>query len=180
MMREGIGVVAEMGEPARLGHHEVEMVAVDDEIRRPSAPSWMARSHDLDAAEMGAVIVAQELVVIAGHVDDSRALARLAQQLLDDVVVRLRPIPARSQLPAVDDVADEIDRLGIVVPQEVEQEISLATARAEMHVGDEEGAKRPHSVFWQVHASRCRCRPFMRVVLRLDDNEAGCDPMELS
>ena len=57
-------------------------------------------------------IVAQELVVVAGDVDDARALARLAQQLLHDVVVRLRPVPALLQPPAVDDVADEIDRLG--------------------------------------------------------------------
>ena len=48
----------------------------------------------LDAAEMGAVIVAQEFVVIAGDVDDARALARLAQKLLRHVVVRLRPVPA--------------------------------------------------------------------------------------
>ena len=29
----------------------------------------------------------------------------------------------------------------------LEQEVGLAPARAEMHVGDEEGAKFPHSVF---------------------------------
>ena len=75
----------------------------------------------LDAAEMGAVIAAQEFVVIAGNVDQPRALARLAQQLLHHVVVRLRPIPRRSQRPAVDDVADQIDRFGFVVAEEIEQ-----------------------------------------------------------
>jgi hypothetical protein len=52
----------------------------------------------------------------------------------------------RSQLPAVDDVADEVDHLGIMIPQEIEQEMGLAAARTEMHVGDGEGAKPPHSV----------------------------------
>ena len=122
------------------------MIAVDDQIAAAVGALVHGALAHLDAAEMGAVIVAQELVVIAGHVDDAGALARLAQQLLHDVVVRLRPIPARSQLPAVDDVADEVDRLGVVVAQEVEQELRLAPLRAEMHVGDEQRAKRPHSV----------------------------------
>jgi len=95
----------------------------------------------LDAAEVGAEIVAQELVVVARHVDDARALARLAQELLHHVVVRLRPIPARAQLPAVDDVADQVDRLGVVPAQEIEQPLGLAAARAEMDVGDEQGAE---------------------------------------
>src|SRR5262245_11832928 len=47
------------------------------------------------------------------------------------------------QLPPVDDVADEIDRIGIVVAQEVEQPIGLAAFGSEMHVGDEQRAKRP-------------------------------------
>ncbi len=43
--------------------------------------------------------------------------------------------------PAVDDVADQIDRLGFVMAEEVEQLVGLAAARAEMHVGDEQRAK---------------------------------------
>src|SRR5262249_54877994 len=47
-----------------------------------------------------------------------------------------------SSRPPVDDVADEIDRIGIVVAQEVEQPIGLAAFGSEMHVGDEQRAKR--------------------------------------
>ncbi len=77
--------------------------------------------HDFDAAEMGAGIVAQEFVVIAGNVDDAGALAALAQKLLDDVVVLLRPVPAALQAPAIDDIADQVERLGVVIAQEVEK-----------------------------------------------------------
>ena len=42
------------------------------------------------------------------------------------------------QPPAVDDVADQIDRLGVVVAQEIEKQLGLAAAAAEMDVGDEE------------------------------------------
>ena len=86
-------------------------------------------------------VPARELVVVARHEDHARALARLAQQLLDDVVVRLRPVPVAAQLPAVDDVADQEQRLAVGAPQEVEQRARLAAGRAEVQVGDPDRAK---------------------------------------
>ena len=113
------------------------MIAVNDEIA-PAVGAGVDRVlDDFDAAEMRAVIFAQELVVIARHVDDARALARLAQQFLHDVVMRLRPVPARAELPAIDDVADEVDVVGIVVAQETQEPVGLAAARAKMHIGNE-------------------------------------------
>ena len=123
-----------------LDHH-VEHVAVHDQIT-PAVGGLVDRGLDhVDAAEMGAVIVAQELVVIAGQIDDARALARLAQQLLHHVVMVLRPEPAGAQLPAVDDVADQINGLGIVIAQKADELIGLATARAEMHIGNKESTE---------------------------------------
>src|SRR6266545_798187 len=78
----------------------------------------------LDAAEMGTVVVAQELVVIAGNVEQAHAFPRLTQQLLHDVVVKLRPIPGGFKLPAVNDVTDEINCVGFV------------TARSEEHTSE--------------------------------------------
>ena len=92
----------------------------------------------LDAAKMRAVIIAQELVVVARQIDDAGALARLAQKLLHDVVMLLRPEPAGPQLPAVDDIADQIDGVGVVVAQEIEKMPGLTTACAEMHIGNKE------------------------------------------
>src|SRR5262249_41760283 len=100
---------------------------------------------DFDPAEMSAVIVAQELVVIPGHVDHARTLARLAQQLLHHVVMGLRPIPATAQLPHVDDVADQIDGLGVVHPEKIEKLAGLAAARSEVNVRDEKRAKSPRA-----------------------------------
>ncbi len=85
-------------------------------------------------------VVAREFVVIAGHIDHARALARLAQQLLHDVIMGLRPIPAALQAPAVDDVADEINRVGFVMAQEIQQKVRLHAARAKMQIGEEESA----------------------------------------
>src|SRR5262249_19155253 len=95
---------------------------------------------------MGAEIISQELVVVAGQIDDAGALAPLAQQLLHHIVVRLRPVPARAQLPAVDDVAHQIDGVRVVPAQEIEQALGLAAASTEMDIGDEERAKSTNAV----------------------------------
>ena len=120
-----------------LDHH-VEHVAMHDQIAAAVGGLMDRRLDHFDAAEMRAVIIAQKLVMIARQVDDARALARLAQQLLHHVVVMLRPVPAGAQLPAVDDVADQVDGVGIVIAQKVEKLVGLAAARAEMHIGNKE------------------------------------------
>ena len=86
-------------------------------------------------------IVAQQLVVIARDIGDLRALARLAQDLLDHVVVALRPVPGLAQAPAVDDVADQIQAIRLGVFQEFEEKLGLAAARAKMDVGEPDGAE---------------------------------------
>ena len=125
---------------------------------------------DLDAAEMRALERPQELVVVAGDVDDARALAALAQQLLDHVIVRLRPVPGAAQPPAVDDVADQIDRLGVVVAQEIEQELGLRRLRAEMDVGDEQRTE-----FAGCVASHAPIEPFLLPSLCPEFMQQMCD-----
>ena len=84
--------------------------------------------------------LAGEFVVIARHEHHPGAVPHLAQQLLNDVVVRLRPIPGGSQSPAVDDVADQVDRIRVVVAQKIENQGGLTSAGAQMHVGNEDRA----------------------------------------
>ncbi len=51
---------------------------------------------------IGAVKRADHLVVVTRDVDDSRAFARFPQNLLDDVVMLLRPVAAAAHLPDID------------------------------------------------------------------------------
>jgi len=81
--------------------------------------------------------------MIAGNVDDLRALARLAQYLLHEIVVGLRPVPVRFQCPTVNDVTYQIDGVGIMAAEKVEQLVGLRAAGTEMDVGDKQGAKAP-------------------------------------
>jgi hypothetical protein len=99
--------------------------------------------HDVDAAKMGAVVVAQEFVVIAGNVDDPGALARLAQHFLHEVIVRLRPGPIGLQGPTVNDITDQINGFGIMAAQKIQQSFGLRAAGAKVNIGDEQRAIAP-------------------------------------
>jgi len=72
--------------------------------------------------------------MIAWNVDYPSAFARLTQNLLHHVDVLPRPIPVLAQPPAVDDVAEQVCEIGIVVTNEIEQESGLATARTQVDV----------------------------------------------
>ena len=138
--RDRVGPVAEQCEPFGVADHEVEQIAMDDEHALAVGGLVDDVVDQGDAAELQAGIIAQEVVVIAGDVDQLRSLAHLAQQLLHDVVMCLRKVPAALQPPAVDDVADQIDRRRVIGAQELQHEIRLRPARAEMQVGYEDAA----------------------------------------
>jgi hypothetical protein len=54
--------------------------------------------------------------------------------------VGLRPVPRCPQAPTVDDVTNEVDRIGVVAAQKVEKKLRLASPCTEMYVREEEGA----------------------------------------
>jgi hypothetical protein len=102
----------------------------------------------LDTAEMGAVEVTQEGIVIAGDIDDANAAVRSAQQNLHDLIMRGRPVPFGSQAPAVDNVADQVDGFGLVVTEKVDKPLALTPTTAEMHVRQKQRAI-PARPSWQ-------------------------------
>ncbi|MNT92390.1 hypothetical protein D3C72_2336650 [compost metagenome] len=77
--------------------------------------------------------------MVAGDEHHPRAVAGLAQDALDDVVMRAWPMPVFAQLPAVHNVAHQIQGVRIVVVQEIEQEFRLAPGSAQVNVGNPEG-----------------------------------------
>ena len=78
--------------------------------------------------------------MIARYVDDAHSVIDLLQNFADHAALRLGPIPAPAELPAIDDVAHEKQRVARILCQEVGQQFRLATARAQMDIGDEDGA----------------------------------------
>ena len=127
---------------------------MDHQIAPPVGRHMHGVLDHFDAAEMAAVVVAQKLVVVAGDVDYARALARLAQELLDNVVMSLRPVPGRFQRPSVHDVADQEDRVRIVVAQEFDKPLRLASAGAEMNVGEKQRANADRTFVFELQRQR--------------------------
>ena len=117
---------------------------MNDQIAPPVGADMHAIAREGDAAELRAAIIAHRLVVIAGDIDQVAAFAHLAQQLLQHVVMRLRPIDAALDAPEIDDVADQIDAGGFVAAEEIEEGFGLAGLGAEMDVRDEQCAVTPH------------------------------------
>ena len=121
-----------------MRHNHVELVAMHDEIGPPERRGVHCAVDELDLAEISAEIFAQELVVIARQHNDTRAARRLVEQILDELVVDRRPVPGARQPPAIDDVADQIDRVGLMVAEEVDQLADTGRTHAEMHVAEEQ------------------------------------------
>ena len=138
--RELVERVTHVGQPLGALDHAVEQIAVHHPQLAAVGRLVDPLLGHVDAAEVVVQVLARELIVVAGDEDHARALARLAQQLLDHVVVRLRPVPVPLELPAVDDVADQEQRVALGVLEEVQQRPRLAAGRAQVQVGDPQRA----------------------------------------
>ena len=138
-----------------MAHDDVVLIAVNDEQALAVGGDVLGLGNDLDAPEDQSGVIAREFVVIARRVDDLRSLARLAQQLLNDVVVSLRPVPAALQAPAVDDVAHEIDRVRIVMAQKVDQQLCLKPARPQVQIREKQSAIAMARDFFRHPISTC-------------------------
>ena len=64
--------------------------------------------HHLNATKLMIGEAAREFIVVAGYINDAATLAPTPQQLLHHVVMSLRPKPTATQLPAIDDVAHQV------------------------------------------------------------------------
>ncbi len=117
--RRKIGAMTDRREVMRALHHPVEMIAMHDKITAPIGAGMDRLIDDLYAGEMHAAIVAQERVVISRDVNDARTLIGCAEKLHQHVAMGGGPIPVRAQPPAVDNVADEINRVRAIMPQEI-------------------------------------------------------------
>jgi hypothetical protein len=89
---------------------------------------------DLNSAEAHSAVTSDALIVIARNEDDLRSLAGLAKKLLQHIIMRLQPQGTPPDAPKIDDVADEIDRVGIVVAEKIKKSFGLACPRAEMEI----------------------------------------------
>ena len=143
LQQDLVADVADVRQPAHVLHHGVQFVPVHDEDF-PSVPRAVdGPRHDLDVAEITGKL-RDKLVMVSRNVDHPCPFARLAQDFLYDIAVRLRPVAAAAQRPDVDQVADQIEGLELMVAEELEQGFRTASARAEVDIGNPAGAMVHH------------------------------------
>ncbi|CFP04455.1 Uncharacterised protein [Bordetella pertussis] len=132
--------VAQVGQPFAVLDDAVELVAVQHQQLDALGRDVDVLVQDLDIAESEARELPREFVVVAGDEHHPGAVARLAQDALDHVIVGARPVPVLAQLPAVHDVAHQVQRVRIVMVEEIEQEFGLASGRSQVNVGNPQRA----------------------------------------
>jgi len=86
----------------------VRLMTVDDEIFFPVGGGVHCLLRHDHAAKTHSHKLLDEFVVVAGDVNDFRLFAAFAEQFLDEHVVVVLPEPAELQLPAVNQVADDV------------------------------------------------------------------------
>src|SRR5918993_5930062 len=108
-----------------MTHDHVEGVAVNHQEQAVVGSPMDCAINDFNFAEVNTQVVSQELVVISRNIDEPNSLADLSQELLNHVVVFLRPVPGRLQSPAVNDIPHKVDGVRVYLAEEVEKSFAL-------------------------------------------------------
>ena len=130
--------VAQERDPPVIAGNDVELIAVDHHEPLAVGGDVIGLVDDRDVAQHRARVAAQELVVVAGHVDQPGATSDQRQESPHHVVVGLRPIETRSQPPPVHDVADEVDDIAGMGLEECHELVGLASSRTEVDVREKD------------------------------------------
>jgi hypothetical protein len=62
------------------------------------------------------------------------------QDLVDHRAVTRVPVPGAGQAPAIHDVADKIEEIAVIVPEEIQQQVCLAASCSQVNVRDPDAA----------------------------------------
>ena len=122
-------------EPLHVLHYCIELVPMNYEHPAAIGQAMNGMLLHRDVA-IGAVKFGEQIIVIARDIDGPRAFARFPENLLNDIVMLLRPVNPAAQLPDVDQVAHHIKSLKFVLAQKIEQRARVRATRAQMHVRD--------------------------------------------
>ncbi len=95
---------------------------------------------DLAEGQLAGDELAHEAVVVAGEVADAGAAPGLGDDGADDAALVRSPVEAGAHFPAVEDVADQVELFAVVALEEIGEAGGLAAGRAEVDVGNPEGA----------------------------------------
>ena len=141
--QEVVADITDHREPAAVADHGIKLVAVHDEQLAVVGRHVDELVGDLDATQV-VDEVPQELVVISGRVEHLRPAANQFNKPAENEAVGVVPVPGALQPPAVDEVADDVEVLGLDAVDEVEKRLGVSELTAQMNIADEDGSHLPH------------------------------------
>lgn len=79
--------------------------------------------------------------MVAGNIDDLRALMSLAEKFVKNLTDRFVPVPAFVKFPPIDDIADQIQCLAFGFLEKIEKGWGIECFCADVKIGQEDGAE---------------------------------------
>src|SRR5215469_5306581 len=114
----------------------VELMPMHHQHLRALSGLVQQRTYGRDAPDQFFDQTDFRFIMIARQENHIGAATPPLPDFIDQFLLLGAPVPRRPQVPSVDDVADQVERLRDMIPQEIEQRACLARACSEMHIRD--------------------------------------------
>src|SRR5881398_2454872 len=112
----------------------IKLVSMNDQVAFAVSSAMHNPFDKAQRPEVQSKELLKEFVVITNDQGDFGLFAILAKQFLDEHVVLLRPVPLAPQLPAVNEIADDVKLLAFSRAQELQQLAHMGVPCTEMNV----------------------------------------------
>lgn len=103
----------------------VELMSVEHEVALAIGCGVDDAFGEAETAEAQAFVILEKFVVIAVEIRDASGLAIAAEEFLDEHIAVIRPEPRVAQLPAIDDIPDEVEMIAFVLAEEIQDRVHL-------------------------------------------------------
>ena len=112
----------------------IKLMPMNHQVTLPINCPMNRPFHKADGAEAQPEKLLQELIMVPGDQCDLRMLAMFSQQLLDEHIILLRPVPSAAQLPAVNKVANDIKLLALYTTEQLQEFTDLRVPRPKVNI----------------------------------------------
>jgi hypothetical protein len=117
----------------------IKLMPVDDKVFLAVRRGMHGPLHQPHIAKGDAEKLLKKLVVVSDDECDLRLFAIFSKKLLHEQVVLIRPVPLATQLPAINEVTYDVEKIALCVLQEFQQGAHLRMPRAQVNVGNPNG-----------------------------------------
>src|ERR1700691_1414417 len=135
-LRARICAGSDHGQQAIEIERTIELMPMDHKHFETAGCGVNQRTHGRDAPEQFLNEADLTFVMISRQEYYVGATPAPSHDFVDQLLLHGTPVPRRTAVPSVDDVADEIEGLRNMTAQEVEQRACLARSSSEVHIGD--------------------------------------------